>query len=191
MRQIRYGVAMSLDGYIAGPNGEFDWIVMDPDIDFAAIFARFDTLLMGRRTYEVTKAMGGGGGDSMPGITSVVVVSRTLRQSDHPDVSIVSENWQDAVRELLAKPGKDIWLFGGGALFSAMLDARLVDGVDVAVIPVLVGGGIPFLKPPAKRATLKLTNHRLYEKSGIVSLEYDVVPAGEAKPSKQRRGRKR
>ena len=190
MRQIRYGVAMSLDGYIADANGGFDWIVMDSDIDFAAMMARYDTLLMGRRTYEVTKAMGGGGGDMMPGVTTVVF-SRTLKQRDHPDVRIVSENWEDAVRELREKPGKDIWLFGGGALFSAMLDAGLVDGVDIGVIPVLLGGGTPLLKPPAKRATLKLTKHKLYEKSGIVGLEYDVVRPGQPKGSKQRKGRKR
>jgi dihydrofolate reductase len=74
------------------------------------------------------------------------------------------------------KPGKDIWLFGGGELFRTMLDAGLVDGVDVAVIPVLLGGGIPLLPSPAKSAKLKLAKHTLYKKSGIVSLEYDVVP---------------
>jgi len=190
MRQIRYGVAMSLDGYIADPNGGFDWIVMDPDIDFAAMMARYDTLLMGRRTYEVTQSMGGGGADSMRGFTTVVV-SRTLSQRNHPDVRVVSDNWEEAVRELREKPGKDIWLFGGGALFAAMLDAGLVDGVDVGVIPVLLGGGIPFLKPPAKRAKLKLTSHRLYPKSGIVSLEYEVVRGGQAQGSKPRKGRKR
>ena len=190
MRQIRYGVAMSLDGYIADPNGGFDWIVMDPDIDFAAIFARYDTLLMGRRTYEVTQSVGGGGGDTMAGV-STVVISRTLKQSDHPDVRIVSENWEDAVRELRAKPGKDIWLFGGGQLFAAMLGAGLVDGVDAAVIPVLLGGGIPFLKPPANRAKLRLTSHKLYPKSGIVSLEYDVERAVVTKPSKRRKARRR
>jgi dihydrofolate reductase len=190
MRRIRYGVAMSLDGYIADPNGGFDWIVMDPDIDFTAMMARFDTLLMGRRTYEVTKAMGGGGGDTMSGVTTVVF-SRTLKQRDHPDVRIVSENWEEAVHELREKPGKDIWLFGGGALFAAMLDAGLVDAVEVGIIPVLLGGGIPFLKPPAKRATLKLVKHTLYPKSGIMLLEYDVSRSGEAKSSKLRTGRKR
>ena len=174
MRQIRYGVAMSLDGYIADANDGFDWIVMDPDIDFAAMMARYDTLLMGRRTYEVTRAMGGGGADAMPRLTTVVF-SRTLKPGDHPDVRIVSEDWQDAVRELRAQPGKDIWLFGGGALFGAMLDAGLVGGVDVAVIPVLLGGGVPLLAPPAGRAKLELTSHRLYERSGIVALEYDVA----------------
>ena len=62
MRRIVYSVAMSLDGYIAGPKGESDWIVMDPDIDFKEIFNRFDTLLIGRKTFEATKKMGGGGG---------------------------------------------------------------------------------------------------------------------------------
>src|SRR5262249_42392492 len=81
MRKIIYSVATSLDGYLAGPNGEADWIVMDPEIDFAGMMARFDTLLMGRRTFEAAQAQGGGG--SMPGV-STVVVSRTLRQEDHP-----------------------------------------------------------------------------------------------------------
>ena len=190
MRQIRYGVAMSLDGYIADADGGFDWIVMDPDIDFAAMMSRYDTLLMGRRTYEVTQAMGGGGGDAMPGVRTVVV-SRTLQQRDHPDVTVVSENWEDTVRELREKPGKDIWLFGGGVLFATMLDAGLVDGLDIGVIPVLLGGGIPFLKPPAKRAKLELRSHKLYPTSGIMSLEYDVVRAGQPKASRARKARSR
>jgi dihydrofolate reductase len=191
MRQIRYGVAMSLDGYIADPNGGFGWITKDPDIDFAAMMARYDTLLMGRRTYEVVKAMeDGGGANPMPAVATVVI-SRTLNQRDHPNVRIVSENWEEAVRELREKPGKDIWLFGGGVLFSAMLDANLVDSVEVGVIPVLLGGGIPFLKPPAKTSTLKLTKHKLYEKSGIVTLEYDVVRPRQTTAGKQRKGRKR
>jgi dihydrofolate reductase len=188
MRQIRYQVAMSLDGYIADANGGFDWIVRDPDVDFAAMMARFDTLVMGRHTYELTKSMGGG--PSMPGVTSVVI-SRTLKQSDHRDVTILSENWEGAVRELRAKPGKDIWLFGGGALFASMLDAGLVDVVEVGIIPILLGGGIPFLKPPARRATLALATHRLYAKSGIMMLEYNVVPAGQGKASKGGKRRKR
>ena len=65
MRKIVYSVAMSLDGYLAGPNGEADWIVMDPEIDFAGMMARFDTILMGRRTFETVQTSGGGG--SMPG----------------------------------------------------------------------------------------------------------------------------
>jgi dihydrofolate reductase len=73
-----------------------------------------------------------------------------------------------------AKAGKDIWLFGGPSLFHSLLDLGLVDTVEVAVIPVLLGGGLPLLPPPAKRAKLKLTKHRLYEKTGTVALEYAV-----------------
>jgi dihydrofolate reductase len=173
VRSVRYGVAMSLDGYIAGPNGEADWIVNDPDIDFAEMFNRFDTLLIGRRTFEAMRKMGGGGG-SMPGVTSYVI-SRTLAEADHPGVTIARDA-AALVQELKAKPGKDIWLFGGGDLFRSLLGAGLVDGVDAGIMPVLLGGGIPLLPSPAERAKLVLKNQRIYEKSGIVGVEYDVAP---------------
>src|SRR5262245_39061073 len=114
MRRICYSVAASLDGFIAGPNGEADWITMDPEIDFTAVFARFDTVLMGRRTYEKTREMGGG--VEMPGVTSIVA-SRTLRPEDCPGVTVIGEGLEDRLRTLRAGPGKDIWLFGGGGLF--------------------------------------------------------------------------
>ncbi len=172
MRAVRYGVAMSLDGYIAGPHGEYDWIVHDPDIDFAAIFSRFDTLLIGRKTFEAMRQAGDGGG-SMPGVKSFVI-SRTLKPSDHPEVTIVSDA-AGLIADLKRQPGKDIWLFGGGELFKSLLDARLVDGVDAAIVPVLLGGGVPLLPSPASRTRLTATTRRVYEKSGIVSLGYDVI----------------
>jgi dihydrofolate reductase len=171
-RSVRYSVAMSLDGYIAGPNGEADWIVNDPDIDFSEIFNRFDTLLIGRKTFEAMLKMGGGGG-SWPGVKSFVI-SRTLKPADHPDVPIVADA-RALVTDLKAQPGKDIWLFGGGELFRSLLGDGLVDGVDVGIVPVVLGGGIPLLPSPAPRTKLILRNRRVYEKSGIVGLEYDAA----------------
>src|SRR4051794_27441569 len=160
---------MSLDGYIAGPNGEADWIIMDPDADFSAIFKEFDTILVGRRTFEGMASVGRG---RMPGMKTFVL-SRTLRQDDYPGVTIVAEKSEETGAALRAKSGKDIWLFGGGLLFRSLLDAGLVDSVEVAVIPVLLGGGIPLFPPPAKQASLKLTSHKVF-KTGVVALEYAV-----------------
>lgn len=169
MRQVCYSVAMSLDGYITAPDGGIDWIVMDPDIDFGALFQRFDTVLMGRKSWEHTRSMGGGG---MPGMASHVF-STTLKPGDCGDAT-VSADPAATIARLRSEPGKDIWLFGGGELFRSLLDQGLVDVVQVAVIPVLLGGGTPMLPPGGSRATLQLTHRHHYPKTGTMLLEYAV-----------------
>lgn len=171
-RRVRYCVAMSLDGYIAGPNGEFDWIVIDPETDFAAAFKDFDTVLIGRKTYEITRQHDGGGMPDMK--MKTFVFSRTLQQKDCEGVTVA----RDPVKTLEAlrkQPGKDIWLFGGGSLFRSLLDLGLVDNVEVGIVPVLLGSGIPLLPAPAAQAKLRLQKHKVYGKTGTVSLEYAVA----------------
>ena len=168
MRRVRYSVAMSLDGYIAGPNGEADWIVHDPDIDFAALFREFDTFLIGRKTYEAMQAQKGPG----MGKAKVIVFSNTLKDAKG---ATLSNDPKSVVAALKAEEGKDIWLFGGGELFRSMLDLGLVDRVEVGVVPVVLGAGVPLLAQTQARHKLSLAAHRLYPKTGIMMLSYDVV----------------
>jgi dihydrofolate reductase len=160
---------MSLDGYIAGPKGEADWITMDPDIDFSGFFDQFDTILVGRRTFE---PMAAASRASMPGMKTIVL-SRTLRAEDHPGVLIVAEDQMKTLALLKASAGKDIWLFGGGELFRSLAEAGMVDTVEVSVVPILLGSGIPLAPNTSKWINLSLLNHRIYS-SGVVSLEYAI-----------------
>ncbi|MDE2689809.1 MAG: dihydrofolate reductase family protein [Acidobacteriota bacterium] len=171
MRRVRYCVAMSLDGYIAGPNGEADWIVMDPDYDFAELYGEFDTYLVGRKTFEST---GGQDQGSMPGVRTFVF-SRTLRQADYKNITIVGDDWKEVVQALRGETGKkNIWLFGGGSLFGSLAEAGLVDTVEVAVIPVVLGGGVPLIAAPAPRIKLELEAQDIYKETGTVGLVYSV-----------------
>lgn len=176
-RRLRYQVAVSLDGFIAGPGGEYDWIVMDPSFDFGALFKQFDTLVMGRKTYEPLVSQGGHG--AMPGV-EIIVFSHTLPAATHQGVRIVSDDPREVVRDLKASKGRDIWLFGGGQLFRTLLDAGLVDSVELAVMPVLLGQGIPLL-PPGDLTTLELVDHKILPDTGIAVLAY-AVPGGRGAP---------
>jgi dihydrofolate reductase len=181
-RRLRYQVAATLDGFIAGTNGEYDWIVGDPGIDFKALYAEFDAAVMGRKTYELVGSMEGDA-DALPGM-EVVAFSRTLPRTTQRGVRVTDEDPVDVVRALKKKKGRDIWLFGGGALFRSLLDAGLVDTVEVAVMPVLLGAGIPLL-PPGAPAKLKLADQKILPRSGIVVLAY-MVEGGVGPPPRIR-----
>jgi dihydrofolate reductase len=172
MRRIRYSVAMSLDGFIAGPQGEYDWIPNEPEIDWGGFMARFDTVLMGRRSYEAALAAPSGG--VLPAMPTYVF-SRTLRPEGHPGVTIVATDLEPTMEGLRrGSGGKDIWLFGGGELFRSLLERGYVDVVEVGLVPVLLGRGVPFLPGLGTRAELRLTDSRRYP-TGIMLLTYEVA----------------
>ena len=175
MRRVRYRVAASLDGYIAGPNGEIDWIVPDPTMDFTSVYAGFDTALLGRHTYELTQQPGA---PPWPADWRVYVFSRTLPAGHPSGITVVGTDVEATVAALRAEPGRDIWLFGGGKLFASLLAAGLVDRIEVTIMPVILGRGIPLVASDAPTSRLLLRSWDVHP-SGVVSLAYDIQrPAG-------------
>lgn len=169
MRRVRYGVGMSLDGFIADARDGTGWMTGDPGYDSKPFFASVDTVLVGRRSYEVMLRQGA---RSYRGLRTYVF-SRTLKPSDYPEVRIVADDGVAAVAELRAGSGKDIWLCGGGELFRSLLDADLVDTVELGVSPILLGQGRPLLPSRTQSRSLTLTHQEAFP-SGLLVLHYDV-----------------
>lgn len=180
MRRFRYSVATSLDGYIGPHDGSTSWIAEDPSIDFAALYAEFDTFIMGRKSYEQLKLMGDENPLKLYHAQTVLVVSKTLKQEDNPDVTILGDDFLAEIKRQKELEGKDIWLFGGGELLGACLDAGLVDTVETAIIPALLRGGIKMVSETPGGASplatnLELQSVRKLEASGILLCVYRII----------------
>jgi dihydrofolate reductase len=171
MRLVTYGAACSLDGYIAGPGHEVDWLKWSEDVAALtnALWARIDTVLMGRRTYEVAVSSGL---TAYPGVQNIVF-SRSLRAADWPDVTIVPDDPAAYVRNLKAEAGGEICVMGGGVIAKELLAADLIDEIGVNVQPVILGGGIPLLPAGGRRVELILKESRIL-KGGCVYALYRV-----------------
>ena len=169
MRRVRYAVGMSLDGFIANNLDETSWMIGDPGYDSRPFLASVDTALVGRRSYEVMLRHRM---RSYPGLRTYVV-SRTLPAEDYPEVTMVGDDVLAKVAELRAENGKDIWLCGGGELFRSLLDAHLVDTIELGVSPILLGQGRPFLPSADRSHRLRLTRKEAFP-SGLLVLHYDV-----------------
>ncbi len=178
MRRVRYGVGMSLDGYIADANEGTGYLTSDPAYDSSGFFRSIDTAIMGRRTYEVAQRAGMRGG--YPGLRTYVC-SRTLRPADHSGLTVLDDDVPAAVDALRREEGKDIWLVGGGSLLRSLLDAELVDTIELGVSPLLLGQpGTPMLSvtPPLPHPVrLALTRSEAMP-SGMLVLEYAVQRRG-------------
>ena len=180
MRRLRYNVAMSLDGYIGPHDGSTDWITDDPSIDFAALYAEFDTLVMGRKTYEDLRRTVDGDLLEFYQVTDVLVVSKTLAPGPADrGITVLGDGFLEEIRRQKERDGKDIWLFGGGELLAACLDAGLVDTIETAIVPALLRGGVKMAAEAAGggRALgqrLELESVRKLEASGMLLCVYRV-----------------
>jgi dihydrofolate reductase len=168
MRKIILGVAVSLDGFIEGPKGEYDWCFTDQDYGMSDFFKRVDAVFMGRKSYELTKNMKAGGA-GMPVMKSYVF-SNTLTELENDSV-LVTGDIRKQVKEIKSQEGKDIWLFGGASLTSSMMNLGLVDELWLSIHPILLGSGKPLFTGIGKRIGLKLTDTKTYS-SGLVSCIY-------------------
>lgn len=179
MRVLRYNAAISLDGFIASPDGAADWIVEDPSIDFDALYNEFDTFIMGRKTYEVMTSFGEQNPLLRRPKESVIVVSRELKAEDFPNITIVSEDVIRTIRELKEGSGKDIWLMGGGQLSGACLKAGLLDYVEAAIMPVILGDGIKMIQGSSQEGPrsfkLELETLNKLDQSQILLTKYKVL----------------
>jgi dihydrofolate reductase len=143
--------------------------------EFSKISDTFDTILIGRKTYDQTLTQSPEPGQEMAGFTGIktYVFSRTMKEGPSADVKIISDNAGEFVRSLKNEGGKDIWLFGGGILAASLLRERLVDEIGVAIQPVLLGSGVPLFPDIGMQLDLQLLECKTY-KNGIVALKYGV-----------------
>lgn len=176
MRKLILGLAVSLDGFIEGPNGEYDWCFTDQDYGMADFFTRVDAMFIGRKSYEQLKAMGEDAIAGMPRLKEYVF-STTMKEVG-PDALLIRENAVEEVKKIKSSMGKDIWLFGGAVLTSSLLEAGLVDELWLSVHPILLGSGKPLFQGIKERVLLDLKDSKTYS-SGLVSLTYSIKPKGE------------
>jgi dihydrofolate reductase len=174
MRKVTYGGAISLDGFLAGPNEEIDWLRYSDDVAeiMKESFRGVDAMLMGRKTFDFAQRMGGG--PPMKGVTTYVFSRTMTEMPDGADGELVSENVADFVRRIKGEEGGDILVMGGGELGTALIDAGLVDEIGFSIQPVLLGGGIPAFRELSTRVELELIEARPIE-PGCVLLRYRVV----------------
>lgn len=176
MRQLKLYIATSLDGKIARPDGAIDWLP-DPaaeDYGYQEFLTAVDTLVMGFKTYEICRSFGEW---PFPHHTTYVF-TRDAGKATGPTVSLVTEDPVAFIHELRQKPGKDIWLMGGGEIIALLHDAGLIDEYIIAYIPVVLGAGIELFPGIRHQQNLRLTKHRIYGNGVVLLYLVKESPAG-------------
>ncbi|QMW06653.1 dihydrofolate reductase family protein [Spirosoma foliorum] len=172
MRAIILNLAVSLDGFIEGPNGEYDWCFTDQDYGMTDFLARIDALFMGRKTYELlTNPDEPASNYAFPDYKRYVF-SNTLQEVES-GFELIRGDLKAQVNGLKSQSGKDIWLFGGADLTAAFLEEGLVDELLLAIHPIILGGGKPLFTKSKERINLTLSDSKTYS-SGLVSVSYKL-----------------
>lgn len=171
MRKIILGLAVTLDGFIEGPGGEYDWCFTDQDYGMSAFFQRIDAVFYGRKSYELM-LQSPDGNNWMPKMQQYVF-SNSLKETP-PGWTLVSGDILARIKSIREEAGKDIWLFGGASLTGWMINQQLVDELWLSVHPILLGSGKPLFSGFEERIRLQLLESKPYN-TGLVSLRYAVL----------------
>ena len=170
MRKVILMVAVSLDGYIEGPNGEYDWCYTDQDYGMKDFFKSVDAVFLGRKSYELTLTAEGGT-DWMPKMDQYVF-SNTLKEVKDDSI-LISGDIREQVEKIKNGQGKDIWMFGGASLTESLMNDGLIDEFILAVHPILLGSGKQLFHGIKGRIHLELIKSKQYN-TGLVSLHYTL-----------------
>jgi len=170
MRHVVLGLGISLDGYIARPDGSVDFLFMPKDYSMSPFFKTIDSALMGRKTYEVGLRMSGGKKINTYGLATYVF-TRSLPAGERNSILFTSDPPKKIVDALRQRKGKDIWLMGGGELARDFLKDDLVDELYLGVVPTLIGEGIPLFPPGFPQREFKLLENKTYSR-GLIALKY-------------------
>lgn len=169
MRKIILGLAVSLDSYIEGPNGEYDWCFTDQDYGMSDFFKHIDAMFIGRKSYELTQSMDDTAMAGFPKLKEYVF-STTLKEVKQGAI-LINGDIETEVKRIKNETGKDIWLFGGASLTTTLLNLGLIDELWLSVHPIILGSGKPLFSNIKNRVILTLINSKTYS-TGLVSLTY-------------------
>jgi len=172
MRKVILQLAVSLDGFIEGPHGEFDWCFTDDDYGMTDFFKRIDAIFIGRKSYEVALSMGESAFPGLPALKEYVF-SNSLKHLEGNGI-LVNEDLYEEVNKIKNSPGKDIWLYGGAILTSSFINMGLVDEMALAVHPILLGSGKSLFRNIPGRKALQLINTQTYP-NGLIMLSYKFL----------------
>ncbi|MCH7722816.1 MAG: dihydrofolate reductase [Bacteroidetes bacterium] len=168
MRKVMLNLAVSLDGFIEGPNGEFDWCFTDQDYGMMDFMNRIDVIFIGRKSYELVLQMG-----KHPYSDKLKYVFSKTIKNVRGNTKLISQNIEEEVKKVIDQEGKDIWLFGGANLVTSFLNSGLVDEIHLAVHPIILGKGKPLFEEIKERKYFKLVDTKTYS-SGLVQLFYET-----------------